>query len=222
MRRLARIVSVALITAGVVILADVAVTLIWKEPLSAVYADVRQSHAAGELDTVSDEFLQRPDVAKLASSKSGSRQRAEKLADIFAERLEDGKPIGRIEIPTIDADYVVIEGTGEADLKRGPGHYPDTALPGQGRAVAIAGHRTTYGAPLSRIDKIEIGDRIVLEMPYGTFTYEVTDTRIVDPSQTGIVRNVGRERLVLTSCHPPYSAAERYAVFADLKQINLT
>lgn len=222
MRRLARIVSVALITAGVVILADVAVTLIWKEPLSSVYADVRQSQAAGQLDTVSDEFLQDPAVTKLPPDHSSLRRQAEKLAGIFAKQLEDGKPVGRIEIPAVDADYVVVEGTEEADLKRGPGHYPDTALPGQGGTVAIAGHRTTYGAPFNRIDKIEAGDRIVLEMPYGTFTYEVSGTRIVDPLETGIVRDVGRERLVLTSCHPLYSAAERYAVFADLKHVDLT
>ena len=221
MRRLTRIASVALVTAGVVLLADVAVTLLWKEPLSAVYAEIRQNQAAGELDAVSDEFLQDPDVADLTRSAADSARRAEKLADLFAKRLEEGKPIGRIEIPSIDADYVVVEGTAEADLERGPGPYPDAGLPGQGRTVAIAGHRTTYGAPFNEIDKIDAGDPIVLEMPYGKFTYEVTDTRIVDPDQTGIVDDVGHERLVLTSCHPLYSAAQRYAVIADLKQIDL-
>jgi len=221
MRRLARIASVALVTAGVVLLADAAATVIWKEPLSAVYAEVRQNQAAGELDTVSDEFLQDPRVADVTASATDSARRAEKLADLFAKRLEEGKPIGRIEIPSIDADYVVVEGTAEADLERGPGHYPVAGQPGQGRTVAIAGHRTTYGAPFNEIDKIDAGDPIVLEMPYGKFTYEVTDTRIVDPDQTGIVDDVGHERLVLTSCHPLYSAAQRYAVIADLKRIDL-
>jgi sortase A len=221
MRRVARIVAVALITAGVVILADVVATLVWKEPLSAVYASVRQNEAADQLDTVSDEFLRDPAVAGLAGAGDSPR-RAERLADLFAKKLEDGRPIGRIEIPAIDADYVLIQGTEEADLERGPGHYPDTALPGQGRTVGIAGHRTTYGAPFNQIDKIEKGDSITIEMPYGTFSYTVTDTKIVDPSQTEIVDTVGRERLVLTSCHPLYSAAQRYAVFADLDRIELT
>ncbi|HET6831307.1 MAG TPA: sortase [Solirubrobacterales bacterium] len=221
MRRVARIVSVALITAGVVILADVVSTLIWKEPLSAVYAEVRQNQAAGELDTVSDEFLRSPEVADVASGAADTRQRAERLAELFDARLETGEPIGRIRIPAIDSDYVVLQGTEEADLKLGPGHYPDTALPGQGRTVAIAGHRTTYGAPFNQIDKVDVGDQIILEMPYGTFTYEVTATRIVDPDQTGIVRDVGHDRLVLTSCHPLYSAAQRYAVIADLERIDL-
>lgn len=222
MRRAARIVSVALITAGLVILVDVAATLIWKEPLSAVYAQVRQSQAAGELDTVSDEFLADPEVADAAGGDATVEQRARRLADLFERRLADGKPIGRIEIPAIDADYVVVQGTEEADLKLGPGHYPDTALPGQGRTVAIAGHRTTYGAPFNQIDKIDVGDPIVLVMPYGRFTYDVSETRLVDPSQTGIVRDVGHDRLVLTSCHPLYSAAQRYAVIADLRRIDLT
>lgn len=221
MRRLARIASVALITAGVVILADVAVTLLWKEPLSAVYAEVRQNQAADELNSLSDEFLHSPEVTDLGASRAATTRRADRLAGLFAKRLEDGKPIGRILIPSIDADYVVVQGTEEADLKLGPGHYPDTALPGQGRTVAIAGHRTTYGAPFNRIDSIDVGDPITLEMPYGRFTYKVTRTRIVDPDQVGIVRDVGHDRLVLTSCHPLYSAAQRYAVIADLQRIDL-
>ena len=221
MRRLARIASVALITAGVVLLADAAITLAWKEPLSAIYSAIEQNRAADELNSLSDEFLQDPEVADLAASRAATARRAERLANLYEKRLEEGKPFGRIKIPSIDADYVVVEGTEEADLERGPGHYPDTALPGQRRTVAIAGHRTTYGAPFNQIDKIEIGDTIVLEMPYGTFTYDVTATRIVDPDQVGIVRDIGRDRLVLTSCHPLYSAAQRYAVFADLKRIDL-
>jgi sortase A len=157
----------------------------------------------------------------VAASAADTERRSERLADLFERRLEVGEPIGRIRIAAIDADYVVVQGTEEADLKRGPGHYPDTALPGQGRTVAIAGHRTTYGAPFNQIDKVDAGDQVILEMPYGAFTYEVTETRIVDPDQTGIVRDVGHDRLVLTSCHPLYSAAERYAVIADLERIDL-
>jgi len=214
--------SVALITAGIVILADVAATLLWQEPLSAAYAQIQQNQAAGELDTLSDEFLDDPDVADVTTGNADAERQAKRLADLFAEQLREGKPIGRIEIPSIGADYVVIQGTDEADLELGPGHYPDTALPGQGRTVAIAGHRTTYLAPFNKIDKIAVGDPIVLAMPYGRFTYKVTDTRIVDPSQTGIVRDVGHDRLVLTSCHPLYSAAQRYAVIADLDRTDLT
>ena len=221
MRRLARIAAVAMITAGTVLLADVAATLLWKEPLSAAYAAIRQAQASDELDAVSASFIDDPEVADLRDrGEAGSRQ-AEQLADLFSERLRDGQPIGRISIPAIDAEHVVIQGTDEADLKLGPGHYPDSALPGQGRTVAIAGHRTTYGAPFNRIDDIDVGDPITMEMPYGRFSYVVTKTKIVDPTDTEIVEDRGRDRLVLTSCHPLYSAAQRYAITADLSEFEL-
>jgi len=216
MRRLARILSVALITAGLVVLADAAATFAWKEPLSTLYSSLRQRAADDQLDSLRDDFLADPAVEEVDPG-GGSKQ----LADLFSRRLEDGRAIGRIRIPGIDIDYVVIEGTGTADLQKGPGRYPDTALPGQGRTIGIAGHRTTYGAPFNAIDEIDEGDEVTLEMPYGTFTYRVSGTKIVDPSAVEIVDDVGRERLVLTACHPLYSAAKRYAVFADLRETEL-
>lgn len=218
---MARILSVALITAGVVLIADVAVTLAWKEPISSVYGSMKQDQARSELATVSDEFLASPEINESTPRPADVEAQARRLAGLFAEKLDNGKPIGQIQIPSIGADYTVIQGTDEADLERGPGHYPETSLPGQGRTIAIAGHRTTYLAPFNDIDSIEVDDRIELKMPYGTFTYTVTGTKIVEPTQTGIVRDVGRERLVLTACHPLYSAAQRYAVFADLSDVQL-
>lgn len=93
-------------------------------------------------------------------------------------------------------------------------------LPGQRGTVGIAGHRTTYGAPFRRIDEIERGDEIVVEMPYARFVYRFERSRIVDPSQVGVVRDVERDRLVLTACHPLYSAAERYVVFARQVEVH--
>jgi len=87
-------------------------------------------------------------------------------------------------------------------------------MPGKGGTVGVAGHRTTYLAPFRKIDKLVRGDRIVLEMPYGEFGYRVEKTRIVSPTATEVKRRVGYERLVLTACHPLYSAAQRIVVFA--------
>ena len=216
MRRALRILSVTMITAGVVVLADVGVTLAWQEPLSALYGSIRQAEAADELEAVSEDFLALPE-AQADGGDPAARER--RLAALFARESENGEPIGRIRIPSIERDDVVIEGTGTGDLQRGPGRYPETAFPGQGRTIGIAGHRTTYGAPFKLINEIERGDEIVLEMPYGTFSYEVTGSRIVDPEQTDVVDDVGRERLVLSACHPLYSAAERYIVFADLTAV---
>ena len=220
MRRAMRILSVSLITAGIVILLDAGITLAWQEPISAVYGSIRQNQAESQFEDLQQNFLAEPAVVDLPPLKS-IEKRAKELAGIFEGKLQNGKPFGRIEIPSIDADYIVIQGTDEGDLQKGPGHYPTTALPGQGRTIGIAGHRTTYGAPFNRIDQIEIGDEITVEMPYATFTYEATKTDIVDPSDVEIVDDVGHELLVLTACHPLYSAAQRYAVFAELSDITL-
>jgi sortase A len=227
MHRALRILSVALITAGIVILVDAGLTLAWKEPVSAVYSEVQQSRAADQLAEVESEFLAVDEVVELSEgpreqSPAQIRATARKLARLFAEGIREGEGIGRIRVPAMGADYVMLEGTDPGTLQRGPGHYPDTKLPGQGGTAAIAGHRTTYGAPFNDIDAVEKGDEVVLEMPYGTFTYEVTGTEIVEPTETEIVRDVGYEQVVLTACHPLYSAAERYAVFAKLREIELS
>ena len=111
---------------------------------------------------------------------------------------------------------VVIQGTDTSSLEKGPGHYPQTPFPGQGGTVGIAGHRTTYLAPFRHIDSMKRGDLIRLEMPYAKFVYRVQGTAIVEPSDVGIVRKVGYERLVLSACHPLYSASQRYIVFARM------
>jgi sortase A len=208
--RLLRILSTALITAGLVVLADVALTLAWKEPMSTIYGSIQQGRAEDELAELESAF--RAEAG--AADRARGPQQVRSLARIFEKEVSPGRAIGRIEIARIDLDGVVVEGTDTETLRKGPGRYPDTAFPGQGKTIGIAGHRTTYLAPFRNIDELEPGDEIVLEMPYGTFTYEVQKHEIVEPSRVAIVRDVGYERLVLTACHPLYSAAERYAVFA--------
>jgi sortase A len=218
-RRPLYILSVALITAGIVIAADVAMTLAWKEPLSTIYGSIQQGKAEDSLAELEDEF---PSPADLRAVRGRNvEQRVAGLADLFARQVDTGQGIGRIRIPSIDLEIVVVQGTDTASLQKGPGHYPATAFPGQGKTVAIAGHRTTYLAPFRKINEIADGDEITLEMPYGTFTYEVEKHEIVDPEQTEIVDDVGYERLVLTACHPLYSAAQRWAVFAKLKETSV-
>jgi sortase A len=217
--RVLYIVSIALITAGLVVAADVAATLAWREPLSTLYGSIQQGKAADSLDKLKLEFPEPAEVHDTADRSGQITARARRLADDFAGRVETGNGIGRIEIPSIGVDIVVVQGTDTASLQKGPGHYPDTAFPGQAKTIGIAGHRTTYLAPFRKINDIADGDEITLEMPYGTFVYEVQKHQIVDPSQVEIVDDVGYERLVLTACHPLYSAAQRWAVFAKLDRI---
>jgi sortase A len=218
--RVLRIVSTALITAGLVVLLDVGLTLVWKEPMSTVYGSIRQGQAEDSLKALEDRFPSPADLRAVAGARN-LEERAEQLAELFADEVERGQGIGRIEIPSIDLGTVVVQGTDTSSLQKGPGHYPETAFPGQGKTIAIAGHRTTYLAPFRKINEIADGDEIRLEMPYATFTYRVEKHQIVDPYQVGIIRDVGYERLVLTACHPLYSAAERWAVFAKLERVSL-
>jgi sortase A len=127
-----------------------------------------------------------------------------------------GAAVGRVLIERIDADFVLVNGTDGNDLRKGPGIYDGVPFPGAPGTTAIAGHRTTYAAPFRAIDRLDRGDPVVVEMPYGRFTYEVEKTRIVAPTEVSVIDRVSFDRLVLSACHPLYSAAKRIVVFARL------
>ncbi|MEJ7765902.1 MAG: class E sortase [Acidimicrobiales bacterium] len=128
-----------------------------------------------------------------------------------------GSAVARIRIPRIGLDKAVIEGVDLSDLRRGPGHYSTTPLPGQPGNSAIAGHRTTYGAPFFRLDKMEPGDPILVSTVQGAFLYEVRRVFVVKPSQIDVLDPTEGSQLTLTTCNPRFSAAERLVVVADLK-----
>jgi len=232
--RALHILATALITAGLVVALDVGLTLAWGEPLSNIYASVQQGQAEDELRELEQAFPNAADLSATAGARD-LEERVEILADRFeaSPGVETGNAIGEIEIPAIGVDKHIIEGTDTASLQKGPGHYTrsddegtqrqgdGSAFPGQRKTVGIAGHRTTYGAPFNRLDGLEPGDEITLDMPYATFTYEVEKLKIVDPTEIGVVKNVGYERLVLSACHPLYSAAQRIIAFAKLRKVDL-
>jgi sortase A len=215
--RVARIASVALITAGLVVLLDAGITLAWSEPISTVRGWLAQRDLAEDLDALEQRYAGQP-----ATTPDGKidREQVRGQATDLAARAREGEAIGRLKIAPIDLNIVMVQGTETGSLQKGPGHYPGTALPGQPGTVAIAGHRTTYLAPFRHIDEIGRGDEVVVEMPYATFRYRFERQRIVDPSEVGVVRDVGHDRLVLTACHPLYSAAQRIVVFARLVDID--
>lgn len=213
MRRAVRGLASVMMVAGALLIADAVLTLVWQEPVTALISKLRQDALADELRDLERTAPSRAERAALARLREAEARIAFR-ARALRRRLEDGRGIGRIRIPDAGANYVVVEGTGAGPLRKGPGHYPRTPLPGLPGTVGIAGHRTTYGAPFRNLDKLERGDEITVEMPYATFTYRVERTRIVLPSATWVVRRVGHDRLVLTACHPKYSAAKRIVVFA--------
>jgi sortase A len=218
--RLLRWFSAALIALGVLVLLDAGVTLVWQEPLSALYAKFQQDNLKGALNRIE---RARPDAAELLRlARLSERRRIVYLARRLQREAPLGSAVGGIHIPRIGADFVVVYGTGNEELEQGPGIYTDRAypgvrFPGLGGTTAIAGHRTTFLAPFRDINELHRGDRILLDMPYAHFTYTVTGQRSVDPDDvSAAVRDVGYSRLVLSACTPPFSAAERLLVFARL------
>jgi sortase A len=129
---------------------------------------------------------------------------------------DDGEAVALIEIPKIDVTKAVVEGVGTEDLKKGPGHYPGTPMPGQAGNAAIAGHRTTYGAPFGGLDELNPGDPINVTTTDGKFRYEVDHTDIVSPSEVSVLDPTADNRLTLTTCNPKFSAAQRLIVVARL------
>lgn len=129
----------------------------------------------------------------------------------------EGEAVAIIRIPKIDLEKAVVEGVGVADLKKAPGHYPSTPMPGQPGNAAIAGHRTTYGAPFFRLDELQAGDPIFVTTRQGRFEYTVTSTQVVSPKQVEVLAPTQDNRLTLTTCNPKYSARQRLIVVAALK-----
>jgi sortase A len=199
----------------VLLLIDAGLTLTWQEPVSAFLAQQQQDKLSSQLDKATEDFSSR-ELLPLHGLAGGHANLAPAARRWKAE-LREGHAFGRISIPKLHRRYVVVQGTGAGDLRKGPGHYPNTSFPGMGGTIAIAGHRTTYLAPFRTINKLTAGDQIVLTMPYGKLVYRVEKTQIVAPTALWITRRVpGAERLVLSACHPLYSASKRIIVFARL------
>jgi sortase A len=181
-------ISAILALAGVVVLSWVALTLLWGEPLTALGTARAQAALSRELD---------------AAKPRRTHPR-------------EGSALGRILVPRLGLRMVFVEGTSRADLARGPGHYRITRMPGRGGTVAIAGHRTTHLRPFRHLDDLRPGNNVYLQMPYGTYRYVVYARRIVDDKDWSILRPRRFEKLVLSACHPLYSASQRIVVFGRL------
>src|SRR3954469_13781750 len=227
-RPLLRGLSTVLIVAGLLLLADAAITLLWQEPVSAFMAQQDQNRLSGDLhknglsaalhkiEDPAPATIQRTALSALPSLDL----RLAFLARSLNRETKDGGALGRIRIPKIGANFVLVKGTSTGDLEKGPGVYPQTSLPGVPGTTAIAGHRTTYLAPFRHIDELNKNDTIEVDMPYGRFTYAVEKRLIVDPNAIWVIHKVGHDRLVLSACHPLYSAAQRIIVMARLAHVD--
>jgi len=232
---IARIFGTGLIATGMGLLLFVGITVVWGDPFTRL-------SASGDQKTLERAFASAaPDAATLVDDPQLDPDLTRRAAAIDRKTTPLGAAAGQIRIPRIGMKRIFVNGARPQDLEKGPGLYRETLFPGSGRAVAIAGHRTTYGAPFLNIDKLRPGNQIILDMPYGRFTYTVTHHEIISPNDWSILEygaaeptRAGRarvkrsrqcngtcEHLVLTACHPKYSAAQRIAVYARLSKVGL-
>jgi len=223
-RRLGTILAIG----GLLVLAYAAAVLFWRDPVTDLYNRYQQNRLESALSTEFEAWDAAFPPAEESAAADGdgegdlaaSRAATARDARRFVRGLEQGQAFGRIEIPRIDVESVVVHGTRwGADLSRGPGHYERTTVPGLGRTVGVAGHRTTFGAPFRNIDDIRVGDAITLEMPYATFRYRVFEHEIVDSDDWSVIRNRGFDTIMLSACHPLYSAEQRWIVYGRLVEV---
>lgn len=205
-----------LITAGLFVLAF----LVWQLWWTDVEANAAQ---ATTISTLERTFGAAPSPAATATPRAQPARAAG--ASGSAQPWVDGTAFAILRIPRLGDDYArpILEGTDHDTLTQGLGHYPGTAGPGQIGNFALAGHRTTYGRPLHDIDRLQPGDRIIVETKQGYAVYAVARHEIVAPTQVSVVAPVPDQPgvtptqawLTLTACHPAYSAAQRYVVHAS-------
>ena len=210
MRRLARVVGTVLMVAGLGLLAWAFTVWKWEDPLTASLNYYEQRGLADSFDRrLNEERRAAPAVSVVDVSRTLPRSAVK-----WRRTSKRGDAIARLRIPRLGLTEIMVNGTDTNTLKRGPGRYLGSAMPGEGKLVYVAGHRTTYGAPFSKIDKLRKGDRVFVELPYGTFEYAITGHRIVAATETSVLKSKGREQLALQACHPRFFATQRYIAYA--------
>jgi sortase A len=206
-RGIRRTLSILLALAGLLTLAWALTVYFWRDPLTSAYTYWEQRRLQERYQA----------IAARAGNLDGVR--LHQVAARYRARSDRGNPIARLRIPRLDLNMILLEGVDPNTLRKGPGRYRRSAMPGEGRLVYVAGHRTTYSAPFSHIERLRPGDPIEVRVPYGTFRYEVTGHKIVDDNDLSVLRSPRRELLRLQACHPRFFATQRYIVSARLVRV---
>lgn len=215
MRRVARITGSLMIVAGVAAVAWVVVVWQWQDPFTAVYTKWKQHQLASQYQKRVEAFSAPIATTSLADERRSIAREAKR----YRASSTRGEAIGRIRIPRMGVNMVLVNGTDHETLKKGPGRDGRTFMPGEDRLIYIAGHRTTYLAPFSHIDRLKSGDRVTIEVPYGTFIYAVTYHRIVKATDLSVLRSPKHEVVELQACHPRFFASHRYIAYARLLRV---
>jgi sortase A len=215
MRGRVHLLGTLLAVAGVLTLGWALLVWQWQDPFTALYTTWKQHQLASQYDKRARSFtttISGPTV----KAERASIAREAKLYRLSSKR---GQVIGRLRVPRMGVNMLLVNGTDHDTLKKGPGRDGRTFMPGENRLVYIAGHRTTYLAPFSHIDRLRSGDRVTIEVPYGTFIYAVTRHRIVKSTDLSVLRSPRHELVELQACHPRFFASHRYIAYAQLLRV---
>src|ERR671922_1746807 len=216
MRRWARILGTVLIVAGTLTLVWGLVVWRWPDPFTALYTMWRQHQLTSQYRERVRKFQHAPvSTVSLAAEERDIAREARR----YRLNSTRGEAIGRIHVPRMGVNMILVNGTDHETLKKGPGRDLRTFMPGENRLIYIAGHRTTYLAPFSHIDSMRPGDRVTIDVPYGTFIYSVTGHRIVKATDLSVLRSPRHEVVELQACHPRFFASHRYIVYARLVRV---
>jgi sortase A len=215
MRRTVRLLGTLLAVAGALTLLWALLVWQWQDPFTALYTKWKQRQLAGQYDKRARAF--EPTIS--GPTQAAERQSIAREAKRYRKSSQRGQVIGRLRVPRMGLNILMVNGTDRDTLKKGPGRDTRTFMPGENRLVYIAGHRTTYGAPFSHIDRLKSGDRVTIEVPYGTFIYTVTRHRIVKSNDLSVLRSPRHELVELQACHPRFFATHRYIAYARLLRV---
>ena len=215
-RRWLRRLGTTLLLCGVAAVLWTLTVWLWEDPVTGLYTWYEQRKLSSSLEQQFADPLNRLDLRAAGSTTVAAEERAVAAAAArYRHSAHAGQAIGRIAVPRLGLHMVLVNGTDHDSLTKGPGRDRRTYMPGQGRLVYVAGHRTTYLAPFSHIERLRRGDRIKLEMPYATIVYAVTRHRIVPADDLSVLRSHGREQVELQACHPRFFATHRYIVYGS-------
>jgi sortase A len=215
MRRYARTLGTFLAVAGALTLLWALLVWQWQDPFTALYTKWKQHELASQYDKQARSF----EASISGVSLGAERKDIARAAKRYRATAKRGQAIGRLRVPRMGVNMILVNGTDHDTLKKGPGRDQRTFMPGENRLVYIAGHRTTYLAPFSHINEIRSGDRITIEVPYGTFIYTATRHRIVKATDLSVLRSPRHELLELQACHPRFFASHRYIAYARLIRV---
>jgi sortase A len=215
--RLARVAGLTLIAAGIAGIAWTIVVWQWQDPFTALYTKWQQHDLRAQYAHIAEQWRARPSEG----SSHGARATVAREAADYRRGTRAGEAIGKIIVGRLGLHMILVDGTDETSLEKGPGRDLRTYMPGEDRLVYIAGHRTTYLAPFAHIDDIRRGDYIRLELPYATFVYRAFRHEIVQADAMWMLRSPHHELLRLQACHPRFFATHRYIVDARLVHVSL-